>query len=302
MEGYGCKNNGRAAQPRRVGSRCGPGPARFCLGRDQSQATIFFSHACERGEGTAGRPAAGGVCLDTLTRLAGAHALFHRRRQAGPPHRAARQGKRAITAKLPNQRSGMQLVQHLGLKRSGKAQAVDARAEAESPVPPGEAAPRGTRRSWRLGAGACCRRRKGPQDRIRGGRRANRGREIGGQEARRPCGGPGGHEPGGRAGRGEQLEGRARLGVARVRRRARAIREALPGKEVGRVGAAARDVHGTMLQKVGRARAFPLGRFTRLEGDGMKRARVVGLLQDGRHVQLRGWGELVRRPRRVAHA
>ena len=58
------------------------------------------------------------------------------------------------------------------------------------------------------------------------------------QEARRLCGGAGSHERGSRAGPGEQLEGRVRLGVARVRRRARAVGEALPGMEVGRVGAA----------------------------------------------------------------
>ena len=40
-----------------------------------------------------------------------------------------------------------------------------------------------------------------------------------------------------RAGRGEQLKGRVRLGVARVRHRARAVREALPCKEVGQDGA-----------------------------------------------------------------
>ena len=34
----------------------------------------------------------------------------------------------------------------------------------------------------------------------------------------------------------------------------------------------------------------------------MERARVVGLLQDGRHGQVRGVGEQARRPRRVPHA
>ena len=78
-------------------------------------------------------------------------------------------------------------------------------------------------------------RRKGHLDRISGKFHANRGREVGIQEPGRPCGGAGGHARGSRAGRGEQLEGRIRLGVARVWRRARAVREVLPGKEVGRV-------------------------------------------------------------------
>ena len=43
---------------------------------------------------------------------------------------------------------------------------------------------------------------------------------------------------GGRAGRGEELMRRIRLVVARVRRRAWAVGEALHGEEVGRVGAA----------------------------------------------------------------
>ena len=69
---------------------------------------------------------------------------------------------------------------------------------------------------------------KGPQDQIRGERGAKRGREIGVQEAGRLCGGGVGHECGSRAGRGEQLDGRVRLGVAQARRRARAVRKALP--------------------------------------------------------------------------
>ena len=68
-------------------------------------------------------------------------------------------------------------------------------------------------------------RRKGPQDRIRGEPRANRGCEVGVQEAGRLGGWAGGHERGSSAGRGEQLECRIRLGVARVRSRARAIRD-----------------------------------------------------------------------------
>ena len=69
------------------------------------------------------------VCLDALTRRAGAHVLLHSRRQAWPPHQAASQGQRLVTAKVPAQRSCMQLVQHLGLKRAGHAKAVAARAE-----------------------------------------------------------------------------------------------------------------------------------------------------------------------------
>ena len=69
------------------------------------------------------------VCLDALTRGAGAHVLLHSRRQAWPPHQAASQGQRLVTAKVPAQRSGMQLVQHLCLKRAGHAKAVAARAE-----------------------------------------------------------------------------------------------------------------------------------------------------------------------------
>ena len=56
------------------------------------------------------------------------------------------------------------------------------------------------------------------------------------------------------------------------------------------------------LQQVGWVRAFRLGRFARLEDDGVKRAIVVALLQDGRHGQLRGVCEQARRPRRVPHA
>ena len=86
----------------------------------------------------------------------------------------------------------------------------------------------------------------GVQDRIRGKRRANRGREVGVQEVGRLGGVACGHESGSRTGRGEQLECRIRLGIARVRRRARAVGKALPGKEVSRVGAA-RDAHDTIL-------------------------------------------------------
>ena len=87
------------------------------------------------------------VCLDALTRRAGAHVLPHSHRQGWPPHQAASQGHRLVTAKVSAQRSCMQLVQHLGLKRAGHAKAVAARAETvEEPFPPGEDAPRGKRR------------------------------------------------------------------------------------------------------------------------------------------------------------
>ena len=56
------------------------------------------------------------ICHDVLTRRAGAVVLLNRRRQAGPPHQAARQGKRLVTARVPAQRSDVQLVQHLCLK------------------------------------------------------------------------------------------------------------------------------------------------------------------------------------------
>ena len=72
------------------------------------------------------------VCLDALKCREGVHVLLHSRRQAGPPRQAARQGKRLVTAKGPAQRSGVQLVQHLCLKRAGHAlaaKAVAARAE-----------------------------------------------------------------------------------------------------------------------------------------------------------------------------
>ena len=51
---------------------------------------------------------------------------------------------------------------------------------------------------------------------------------------------------GGRARRGEELKRRIWLVVARVRRRACAVGEALTGEKVGRVSAA-RDVHATVL-------------------------------------------------------
>ena len=41
------------------------------------------------------------VCLDALTRRAGAHVLLHRRRQAWPPRRTARQGERLVAIEVP---------------------------------------------------------------------------------------------------------------------------------------------------------------------------------------------------------
>ena len=123
-------------------------------------------------------------------------------------------------AEVPAQRSGMQLVQHLGLKRSGHAKAVAARAETEESLQAktrreGSAAAEGVSGpAPGVGACACAAAARGP-NRIRGERRANRGREAGVQEAARLCGGTGGHERGSRAGRGEELEGRIWLGPDR---------------------------------------------------------------------------------------
>ena len=58
------------------------------------------------------------VCLDALTRRAGAHVLFNLRRQAGPPYRAARQGERLVATEVLAQRCSMELVQHLRAKRA----------------------------------------------------------------------------------------------------------------------------------------------------------------------------------------
>ena len=44
--------------------------------------------------------------------------------------------------------------------------------------------------------------------------------------------------------------------------------------------------HGKELQQVRWIRALQLSQLARLESNRMKRARVVGLLQDGRHGQL----------------
>mmetsp|Transcript_41212 Transcript_41212/g.86035 ORF Transcript_41212/g.86035 Transcript_41212/m.86035 type:complete len:359 (+) Transcript_41212:543-1619(+) len=60
--------------------------------------------------------------------------------------------------------------------------------------------------------------------------------------------------------------------------------------------------HRQQLQEVGGVQTLRLGKLARLEGDGVERAGVVGLLQDGRHCQLRGVSEEARRPRRVPHA
>ena len=68
---------------------------------------------------------------------------------------------------------------------------------------------------------------------------------------RRLGGGTGGHEggSGGRARYSEELKRRIRLVVARVRRRALAIGEALPCEEAGRIGyiGTARNVHDAVL-------------------------------------------------------
>ena len=71
------------------------------------------------------------VCLDALTCRAGGHVLLHSRRQAGPPHQdsEASQGNRLVMAKVLAQRSGMQLVQQLCLKRAGHAEDLAVRAE-----------------------------------------------------------------------------------------------------------------------------------------------------------------------------
>ena len=70
--------------------------------------------ATERGYS---RPA-GGRWL--ALRRAGAHVLLHRRRQAGPSNQAARQGKRLVTATVPAQRSGVQLLQPVSEARQAR--------------------------------------------------------------------------------------------------------------------------------------------------------------------------------------
>ena len=142
----------------------------------------------------------------------------------------------------------MELVQHLHAKRARGRDAKEITAPAaavEQPVAVDEGPARraGRRRVRRLR-----RRRQGPQNRVRRERRANRGREVGVQKPRRLGSGTGGHEggSGGRARYSEELKRRIRLVVARVRRRALAIGEALPCKEVGRIGTA-RNVHNAVL-------------------------------------------------------
>ena len=113
-------------------------------------------------------------------------------------------------------------------------------APVEHPVAADEGA---ARRGSRGGVLRRCCRCQGPQNRVRRERRANRGREVAVQKARRLRSGTSGDKAG--AGAGEELQRRIRLVVARVRRRARAVGEALPGEEVGRIGTA-RDVHVTV--------------------------------------------------------
>ena len=127
----------------------------------------------------------------------------------------------------------MELVQHLHAKRArGRdAKAITEPAAAEEQlVAVGEGAAR------QAGSGGvlrlrCC--RQGPQNRVRRERRANRRREVGMQKPRRLGGGTAGHEGGSceRARYSEELKLRMRLVVARVRRRALAIEEALPCEE-----------------------------------------------------------------------
>ena len=81
----------------------------------------------------------------------------------------------------------------------------------------------------------CAAATKGARTRSDGERRANCGRKVCVQKATRLGLGTGDHEggSGGRARYSEELKRRIRLVVARVRRRARVIGEALPCEEVG---------------------------------------------------------------------
>ena len=64
--------------------------------------------------------------------------LFRRRRQAGPTHRAVRQGVRLVATEVPAQWRSVELVQHLRAKRARRrdAKAVDApgRTQTRSPL------------------------------------------------------------------------------------------------------------------------------------------------------------------------
>ena len=212
------------------------------------------------GEQQAGRRQV--VGLDALACRTGPHVLVHSRRQAWPPHRAAGQGERLVATEVPAQRRSVELAQHLRAQLAGRrhAKAVAPRTPAvEQPVTADEAA---ARRVWliarRARGGKCAvrgarsrrlgRRSEGPQDRVGGKRGAERGRKVGVEEARSLGVGASGNEGGrgARAIRHEELERGIRVVIARVRRRAGAVGEALPGKEVCGVGAA-RDVHDAVL-------------------------------------------------------
>ena len=89
------------------------------------------------------------VCLDAwhVGHSSTAAGRLGHRTSSGAPGRAPGHGHSAA------QRSGMQRIQPQRLKRAGHAKAVAARAETVAqPVPRGENAPGGARRSWR-GAG-----------------------------------------------------------------------------------------------------------------------------------------------------
>ena len=158
------------------------------------------------------------------------------------------QGERLVATEVPAQRCSVELVQHLRAKRARRrdAKAIIAPAAAvEQPVAADEGA---VRRASRGGVLRLRRRRQGPQNWVRRERCANRGREVCVQKPRRLGSGTGSHEggSGGRARYSEELKRRIRLVVARVRRRALAIGEALPCEEVGRIGTA-RNVHDAVL-------------------------------------------------------
>ena len=131
-------------------------------------------------------------------------------------------------------RCNVELVHLLRAKRArGRyAKAIAAPAvEVEQPVAADEG---GARRLSCGGVLPLCRRRQGPQNRVRRECRANRGREVGVQKARPLSRGTSGHEgrSRGRDRHDEALKRRIRLVAADMRRQARAIWEALPGEEV----------------------------------------------------------------------
>ena len=127
-------------------------------------------------EGTADRPTALSprqvVCLDALTRWAGAHVLFHR---AGRPgHHTERRARASVLSRPQCPPRGVALRTKRVRGREGKAIAAPA-AAVEQSVTADEGA---ARRAGRGGVLRLCRRRKGPQNWIRPERRANRGREV----------------------------------------------------------------------------------------------------------------------------